>query len=77
MRRNPLCLRPPGLLDGERSPVLSSAGATIHEERQVATEGIGDNHAMIVSICSAVLAGIAAWGPIHVNLTQLPHTCSD
>jgi len=25
---------------------------------------------MIVSICSAVLAGIAAWGPIHVYLSQ-------
>ena len=36
----------------------------------MATEGIWGNPAMIVSICSAVLAGVAAWGPIHVYLTQ-------
>ncbi|TZG36627.1 hypothetical protein [Agrobacterium sp. B1(2019)] len=36
----------------------------------MAAEGIWGNPAMIVSICSVVLAGIAALGPIHVYLTQ-------
>lgn len=36
----------------------------------MAAEGILGNPAMIISVCSAVVAGVAAWGPIHVYLTQ-------